>query len=58
MPLNLDSPHGRLAFTKDTLGSQCRDPTIVNESRTHIGDTVLYPIYQYTTEIKCHPVTT
>jgi hypothetical protein len=52
---DLDSVRGRLAFTRDLLGKQCPDPSIMKETKTHVGDTVLYPIYQYITEIKCHP---
>jgi hypothetical protein len=42
---------------RHALGSQCPQPSIVNETKIHVNDTVVYPVYQYATEIKCHSST-
>jgi hypothetical protein len=57
MAYDLGTPQGRLELTRDTLGSRCPDPTIVNEQKIHLF-TGLVSVDKYITEIKCHPVTT
>ena len=51
---NLDTPQRRIDFAKEVLGSQCPDPRFMDETKPLIGDTVFYPVCQWTTELKCH----